>query len=272
MPVVAFSSPKGGVGKTTLAANVAVAMHQLGWGVVAMDFDVQNSLRLHFGMALSDGRGYVAAQDRPEDWPNMALQTPSGVFILPYGKASDQERLQFESHLIHDEDYLRRGLGPILDRDDWVVIADLAPGPVPALQALGRVGALQVAVLLADATSLSLLPVIEQGRFYGDTRPLVVVNQVDPRRRLSRTVTDFVAERIPDHLLGQVYRDEGAAEAIGWQRSVFEHAPNGVAARDIRAIAERLSARLKPAPVESEAREEEPSAQPEPQNGGRRWP
>lgn len=245
MPIVAFSSPKGGVGKTTLAANVAIALHDLGWGVVAMDFDVQNSLRLHFGIELSDGRGYVAAHDQPAEWPNLALPTDSGVFVLPYGQATEQERILFERHLMDEPDYLQRGLGPILERPDWVVLADLPPGPAPALRALDNVGALHISVLLADATSLSLLPLIERGHFYGDKRPLVIVNQVDPRRRLSRMVTDFISGRIPESLLGQVYRDEGAAEAIGWQRSVFEQAPSGVAARDIRAVAERLSIRLK---------------------------
>ncbi|MCW0182534.1 cellulose biosynthesis protein BcsQ [Zavarzinia sp.] len=245
MPVLAFSSPKGGVGKTTLTANVAVALHQLGWGVLVIDFDVQNSLRLHFGMALDDERGYVAFADEPEEWPNLAMPTNSGVFFLPYGQVTEEQRLRFERHLTDEPDYLMRGLGSILERPDWVVLADLPPGPVPALRGLDRIGATHVAVLLADATSLSLLPLIERGHFYGARRPLVVLNQVDPRRQLSRSVTDFVSGRIPDHLIGEIYRDEAVAEAIGWQRSVFEQAPASVGARDIKHLAEVLSSRLK---------------------------
>lgn len=245
MPVVAFSSPKGGVGKTTLTANVAIALHQLGWGVLAIDFDVQNSLRLHFGVPLDDERGYVAAGDTPEDWPDIAMETESGVFLLPYGAATEEQRLRFERHLADDPDYLMRGLGAIIERPDWIVLADLPPGPVPALRALDRVGAVHIAVLLADATSLSLLPLIERGHFYGDKRPLVVLNQVDPRRQLSRSITEFVTARIPDHLIAQIYRDEAVAEAIGWQRPVFEQAPASVGARDIKRLAEVLSSRLK---------------------------
>lgn len=244
MPVVAFSSPKGGVGKTTLTANVAVALRQLGWGVLAIDFDVQNSLRLHFGMALDDPRGYVAAADKPEDWANLAIETASGVFLLPYGEVTDDQREHFEKRLADEPGYLARGFGPLLDRPDWVVLADLPPGPVPALHALDRVGVHHVAVLLADATSLSLLPLIEKGHFYSGHQPLLVLNQVDPRRQLGRMVGDFVATRVPDHLLGQVYRDEAVAEAVGWQRSIFEQAPASVGARDIRRLAEGLSARL----------------------------
>ena len=49
MSLICFASPKGGVGKTTLAANVADAMRRQGRRVLVMDFDPQNTLRLHFG-------------------------------------------------------------------------------------------------------------------------------------------------------------------------------------------------------------------------------
>ena len=60
MPLICVSSPKGGVGKTTLVANLAYALARAGNKVLALDLDVQNSLRLHFGVPFSDERGYVA--------------------------------------------------------------------------------------------------------------------------------------------------------------------------------------------------------------------
>ncbi|VFS69804.1 Cell division inhibitor MinD [Raoultella planticola] len=60
MPLICVCSPKGGVGKTTLAANLAYSLARAGSKVLAIDFDVQNALRLHFGVPLSDERGYVA--------------------------------------------------------------------------------------------------------------------------------------------------------------------------------------------------------------------
>ncbi|WP_208112158.1 cellulose synthase operon protein YhjQ/BcsQ [Zavarzinia compransoris] len=250
---MAFSSPKGGVGKTTLAAHVAIGLHGLGWGVVAMDFDSQNSLRLPFGVALEDGHGYVAAWDRPETWPSLARQTGSGAHILPYGDVGEAERMQFERCLLEEPHYLAAGLGPILEQPDWVIVADLPPGPAPALRALDRVSALHVAVLLADATSLSLLPQVERGALYGEHPPFVVLNQVDPRRRLSRSVSEFVASRVPDQLIGQICRDEAVAEAVGWQRPVYDHAPASAAARDFRALAERISDLLRQSALAGQA-------------------
>jgi hypothetical protein len=48
MPLICVCSPKGGVGKTTLTANLAYALARSGSKVLALDFDVQNALRLHF--------------------------------------------------------------------------------------------------------------------------------------------------------------------------------------------------------------------------------
>ena len=68
MPLICVCSPKGGVGKTTLTANLAYALARSGSKVLALDFDVQNALRLHFGVPLSDERGYVAKSAESSDW------------------------------------------------------------------------------------------------------------------------------------------------------------------------------------------------------------
>ncbi len=43
-PILSFMNLKGGVGKTTIAANLAVAMSQHGWRVLVVDLDHQSSL------------------------------------------------------------------------------------------------------------------------------------------------------------------------------------------------------------------------------------
>jgi cellulose biosynthesis protein BcsQ len=43
-PILSLVNLKGGVGKTTVAANLAVAMNQLGWRVLVVDLDHQSSI------------------------------------------------------------------------------------------------------------------------------------------------------------------------------------------------------------------------------------
>lgn len=59
MPVISVCSPKGGVGKTTIVANLAYSFARSGTKVVVVDFDPQNALRLYFGMPLNDERGFI---------------------------------------------------------------------------------------------------------------------------------------------------------------------------------------------------------------------
>jgi cellulose biosynthesis protein BcsQ len=68
MVLICFASPKGGVGKTTLAANVASGLSRAGQKVIALDLDPQNTLRLHFGVALSDRNGFTHRLLQQSDW------------------------------------------------------------------------------------------------------------------------------------------------------------------------------------------------------------
>lgn len=65
--VVAVVSPKGGVGKTTVVANLATALLDGGRPVTVVDLDPQNALRLHLQMSLDESRGIAvqALQDLP---------------------------------------------------------------------------------------------------------------------------------------------------------------------------------------------------------------
>ncbi|EPF12984.1 MULTISPECIES: cellulose biosynthesis protein BcsQ [Cedecea] len=249
MPLVCVCSPKGGVGKTTVTANLAWALARAGSKVLAIDFDVQNALRLHFGVPLSDGRGYVAKAGESSDWSQSVLTAGGNIFVLPYGDATEAQRLDFEQRLANDSHFLQRGLGTLLNYPGLVIIADFPPGPNPALKAVSRLADLHLITLLADTASLSLLPQIENHRLTGE--PLnnrlghyFVVNQSDSRRHISRDVTAFMQQRLGDSLLGVINRDESVAEANASQQSIFDFSPVSAAAFDIELISKRVAGLL----------------------------
>lgn len=249
MPLVCVCSPKGGVGKTTVTANLAWALARAGSKVLAIDFDVQNALRLHFGVPLSDGRGYVAKAGESSDWSQSVLTAGGNIFVLPYGDATEAQRLDFEQRLTNDSHFLTRGLSTLLNYPGLVIIADFPPGPNPALKAVSRLADLHLITLLADTASLSLLPQIENQRLTGE--PLnhrlghyFLVNQSDSRRHISRDVTAFMQQRLGDSLLGVINRDESVAEANASQQSIFDFSPASAAAFDIELISKRVAGLL----------------------------
>lgn len=245
MPLVCVCSPKGGVGKTTMAANLAYALARGGSRVLAIDFDVQNALRLHFGVPLSDGRGFVASSEKNADWSQSILSPGGNIFLLPYGDVTEEQQLKFENNLASDPYFLQRALNVVLNYPDLVIIADFPPGPSPALKAMSELADLHLVVMLADTASLSLLPQIENNRLTG--KPLnnkngyyFILNQSDGRRNISRDVTQFMQDRLQDKLIGVVPRDESVVEANASQRSIFDFNPASAAAFDIELISKRI--------------------------------
>lgn len=250
MPLVCVCSPKGGVGKTTVAANLAWALAGSGLKVLAVDFDVQNALRLHFGVPMADRRGFVAQATTVSDWGQFILKAHSNLFVLPYGETTQEQRAAFEQAMSSDEHFIQRGLNSVLSYPDMVVIADFPPGPVPALKATRELADMHIVVMMADTASLSLLPQMEEHQFLGsplNTRDqeYYVVNQSDMRRTLSRDVTLFFEQRLGDKLLGTIHRDECVAEANASQQSIHQFSPVSAAAFDIDLISKKVSAILK---------------------------
>src|SRR5260370_1311207 len=149
MPVVCFASPKGGVGRTTLAATIGVALHRLGWRVVAIDLDRQNALRLNFELP-EDLRGVVDELESGREWNELAVETPAGIFLVPFGAAAGAAAMRAHTHVAQNPGWLRQRLTPFLAQRDLVVGVDMPPGPSAFNVEPGPLPDLPVIVLLAD--------------------------------------------------------------------------------------------------------------------------
>jgi cellulose synthase operon protein YhjQ len=250
MPLVCFTSPKGGVGRTTLAATVGVALHRLGRRVLAVDLDRQNALRLNFELP-EELPGIADEYDGGRDWAELAVETPTGVLLIPFGAASAADALRVQSHIAQHPGWLRDRLAPLLEQRDLLIVADMPAGPTAINLELDAVADLHLLVLLADAMSLALLPKLQQGDYLlgaDDRMPRLgyVLNQVDPRRQLCRDVLALSRDVLGDALYGIVHQDEGVAEAAACQLTVLDYAPDSVASQDILAIAGRIHGTLAP--------------------------
>lgn len=247
MNLVYLMSPKGGVGRTTLTANLAFALQRLGHQVVALDLDCQNSLRLHLGLPVSEQRGIVPGLQHSSDWRSQIMETPSGVGLLPYGEASKTQRESFDALLRQDPEFLSQRLGPLVNQPGCIVLVDLPSGPSASLEAMKKTAGISLVVMLADGASAATLPLVEHESYLGiDARKsaFYIVNQVYIRSRLNRDVTEFFEQRLGAAMLGRVHRDEAVPEANASQRSVFEYAPASAVIQDLENIARSISRML----------------------------
>jgi cellulose synthase operon protein YhjQ len=252
LPLICIASPKGGVGKTTLSANLAELLRRDGRTVVALDLDPQNSLRLHFGVPVAEQEGFAAQLAQRPSWRACLRQSAAGTLLLPHGSVTLRAALDSALALENDPELLAAPLREMLADPRVTVVADMPPGPSQALQIMAPMADLLVTVLRSEAISAAMLAEIEAGRFLGTGtmkalfagRLQFVLNAVDLRERLSRATAEAVARHLGSRLLGAVSQDEAVGGALASQRLLVDAEPDSRAARDLRQIATAIGALL----------------------------
>lgn len=243
--VIAAVSPKGGVGKTTLVANLSAALAGRGRPLLMIDLDPQNALRLHHQMPLADSGGLAVQALRGEPWENAVFRGAFGVDCLAYGNLAEPDRRRFEQVVDADPNWFSRGIASLQLAPRSIVLVDTPPGGTVYLrQALGAATAV-LAVMLPDAASFVTLPSMERWlddycRSRSDFRGgWYMVNRMNSSRVLCRDVLSALSQQLGDRLSPQVVHfDASLEEALASQAPVSRYAPESIAARDIAALAE----------------------------------
>lgn len=242
MSVVCFCSPKGGVGKTSLSINVAGVLARSGLRVLVVDLDVQNSMRLHAGIQLADDRGWAHCLVYGRSIRDGVLPGGNNLLVLPFGQVTPAQLHAVTEHLFRYTNWLANTLAPFIERG-FVIVIDTPPGPSVFLEQTRPISTLDIVILQADATSVSLLPSVESQTFLGHTpegsrrQVRYVFNLVDMRRKLTRDVTALLRRRLGEAMLGTVNYDDSFGEAVAHQQLVVDRAPTSKAAADVRGLA-----------------------------------
>jgi len=245
MQVIAFISGKGGVGKTTLAANVAIALAQEGNRVLLIDLDVQNALRLHLGMDPLDIAGMV----REGIYPRSIFRSPFGVHFIPFGIALKAELEEFEAVLRERPAWVFDQMFALGRQAFDFVILDTPPGPSVYLQQALFAADLAFGVVLADAASFATIPrlvslVDEYTRsrrdFYGFK---LLVNQVTDQNQLSLQFLAALQADYEQSLVPIAVRCAVAvSEALAFEQPVLQYDSACSASQDITRLAHWLIA------------------------------
>ncbi|QYY34196.1 cellulose synthase operon protein YhjQ (plasmid) [Cupriavidus pinatubonensis] len=256
MKIVAVVSAKGGVGKTTLSANLADMLTQEGERVLAIDLDPQNALRLHFGMPVQDIAGHARATLAGEPWLG-SIWAARRALVMPFGSLNEADRSVFERHLTTHPNWLRSQLDLLGLAENDIVIIDTPPGPSPYMRQALSCAHICLTLTLPDAASYATLPLMNDLiRTYCEHRSdflgqMLVINQVDMARQLGKDVVQILRNQLGERVLGVIHQDQAVPEALAHDRTIIEQSPHSQAGQEIRRYAGWLRQQLQGSPGEA---------------------
>ncbi|WP_176665883.1 cellulose biosynthesis protein BcsQ [Variovorax sp. SG517] len=254
MVVIPVISSKGGVGKTTIAANLCTALVQRGRQVLAIDLDPQNALRFHIANEpQACDSGLVEAATGLIPWAHAIRPASGGAMLLPFGEVDDERQVSFEQQLARHPGWLAETLQRFGLPEGTLVLLDTPPGASVYLQQALRAAHFGVVTVLADAGSFATLPIVERmiGKYATPRADYLgtgyVVNQIDPGKRLNNDVFEVLRQRLRPELLGVLHLDQAVPEALASALPVQRYAPMSQAAEDFSSCADRVLERIETA-------------------------
>lgn len=229
--ILTICSTKGGVGKTTLTANLGGLLSSLGYRVLLVDADVQPALSSYYGLShrstsglrsllidtdiintisVTDAGCDLVYSDDPEgklqDW---VLHTPDGRTRLKYllGKL-----VQYDFILIDTQG----AVGPL--QDSAVLAADILLSPIPSETmsarefARGTLGMLRRLMPMTHFSTLTIPPL------FG------VLYRVD-RTRDAASVSKEVRDEIGGDGSGITIMDSTVSASVAWREAATLSVP-----------------------------------------------
>ncbi len=246
---IAIVNQKGGVGKTTTAANLGAALADRGQRVLLIDLDAQANLSAHFGFSPDDSPDsptmyeVLKAERKIED---AVLKVTERLSLAPASLLLSAADLELGG-VIGRELLLRQALRSVQEQYDFIIID--CPPSLGLLSLNGLVAAKRVIVpvqseFLALHGVRQLLDTIDRVR--SAYNPSLAIGGVllclhDSRRRLARSVADTVREYFGELVFDTVIRTNVAlAEAPARGTAIFSYDAKSSGAEDYANFAEEV--------------------------------
>jgi MinD-like ATPase involved in chromosome partitioning or flagellar assembly len=230
---IIVSSQKGGVGKTTIAVNLATSMRQRGYKVLLVDCDYSNPcVGFHLGMEGANAglRAVITGKAKLEN--TIALHNPTGLHVLIN---------EITSKPFHPDSRQQQNLHEELEKSGYdFVILDMPPGfeDIAEVAAFCCEDSREALIVLTPEMS-ACTSAIRLGELYEKQRIMhhIVANRVKNKRY--ELGIDEIENAVGDDLLGILPEDENVPISIAQHipimllkdRSDFSTAMNGLCKR-----------------------------------------
>jgi MinD-like ATPase involved in chromosome partitioning or flagellar assembly len=239
--MVVIASGKGGVGKSTLSANLGIALGQMKRRVCLFDADTNlANINILFGInPLQTLREYIRGQRRLDE---ILLPVSEYLQIVP-AASGIAEFLELDAQ---QQERLLSGLRDI-ERHNDLLLVDSAAGVGSSQLRFFLAAACPVLVITPEPTSLTdAFSFLKMAKRFGFGGIVYVVVNMAPDLHAARNAFKRFKQatekylQLPVGYLGYVLQDQQVPASVRNQQPVMLDKPECLASRCIRVIAERL--------------------------------
>lgn len=239
--VLGIASGKGGVGKTTLAVNLAVALTQANQRVCLFDGDMGlANAQIALGQRVQHHFGHVLAGEK--SLSEILVKTSQGLWLIPGGsgvQALASLGTQASGAIVQAFSDLEQPL-------DFLIV-DAAAGISEQVITFMSASDRRLIVIKDDPSSIAdaygIIKVLAQE---GVQDEIILVPNGVPSAEAGRVLHHRLQEVTRKFLgvdlgyLGSISQDELVLQALRKQAPVVEHSPGAAATRDFRQLAQQI--------------------------------
>lgn len=240
--VLAITSGKGGVGKTNVVANLAIALSKIGKKVLVLDADLGlGNIDVLLGLAPRYNLRHLLSGEKAIS--EVIVEGPSGVMILPASSGFEElTALSMEQQLT-----LLSALGEIEDKID-ILLIDTGAGISSNVIYFNLAAQDIIVVVSPEPTSITdayaLMKILSTRHNEKQFRILVNLAKTPSEakevyRRLSLAADRFL--NISIDYLGDIPLDDHLPMAVCQQKAAFELFPNSRASKAFLSLAKQVA-------------------------------
>ena len=236
---IAIISAAGGVGRSSLTANLSILLAQREISVLALELDPQNRLSTLLGNETPSLGGLLPDFLAGQSFGKGALLDSDDVAYLPFGQSDEAGLEVFEQHLRAEPEWLKQCIAQVDYPSGAFLLMDTPRLPsVYARQAM-LAADLVLAVLAPDTNPLTLLPAVETA--FKACSPACgltyVMNGLDSTRTLQNELLADIRLTLQAQLSPYpVHRDEAIPRAFASQANLYDASPDSLAAHDLNGL------------------------------------
>ncbi len=239
LKVITISSGKGGIGKTNVVVNLAIALKKLGRNVMLLDADLGlGNLDVLLGLNPKYNFAHVLSGEKTID--EIIIEGPRGISIIPAASGLEELTSLNTEQKINLFSQLES-----LDEKVDIMLIDAAAGISQNVLFFNMVAGERIVLATAEPTSIvdayALIKVLHQS--HGVKRFRLLVNQAkDDKEGLEvyknvSTVADKFLNISIDYM-GIIAYDENLRKSVRRQKPVIELFPSSKASKSFMEMAE----------------------------------